>query len=1138
LTFNSKRAVFAAAFTAVALSGCATVQNLRSSDVFHHGAAQPTAAPAPAEPATPPADAPAKPESKSPFGLGWLHRKAAKPEAPPPPVDAPAPTPAPAETPPASPPKSHRFDWLHPKPKPPAPAAVAEPTAPPSAEAPASPAPKAKSQFGLGWLHRKPAEPKTPNAAPADAPTPPAPQPKSQFGLGWLHRKPAPSPATAPPPQPAPDSTPAPAGPPIASGPEAQPFATHTQGGSDVTPDPALRAGILPNGMRYVILRNASPPGQASLRLRIGAGSLEETDDQRGLMHFIEHMAFNGSANVPQGEMIKTLERHGLAFGPDTNAFTSFDQTVYQLDLPETDDDSVDTGLMLMRETAGNLLLDQTAMDKERGVILSEERLRDTPQLRIARQQYDFYYKGQLPPLRFPIGDIGVVKTAPRDRLADLYGAYYRPDRATLVVVGDFDVDKMEAKIKSGFGDWQAQAADRPDPAPVAVAPRSPETRLMIEPGGPSSLNIAWLNAPDLRADTLALRRERMVRDLGFAVLNRRYERLARADRPAFIAAGALRFTNLKTADVTQISVTAQPGRWQEAMAAADQEQRRIAQYGVSQAELDREITEARTELQQAVAGQATRKTPDLAGGIADSVEEQQVFTAPAEDLDEFEAEVRGLKAAEVSAALKAQFQGQGPLVFMTSPTPIDGGEKAVADAFAQAQQTPVTAPTAVQTKAWGYVDFGATGKVAERKEVLDLDTTFVRFENGVRLTIKPTKFRDDQVLVAVRVGDGYQDLPRDRVTPMWAVGSVFSEGGLGQLTAEEMEQVLSGKVYGAGLSVGDDAFVLSGTTRKADTELQLQVLAAYLTDPAWRPEPFERMRTYGDTLLGQVSSSPGGVFGRDGESLLRSGDPRWAFPSRAQIDNGKLSDLKALLTVPLTTGPIEVVIVGDVDVDEAIELTAQTFGALPPRHPVAPPADARRVVFPAPTSQPLKLTHQGRADQAIGYVAWPTTDFPSDPQGARETRALEQVLQLRLTDTLRSQQAVTYSPSTGLDMSWNFTGYGYVSAQVEAPPDKLDGFFTTVQAIAQDLRDKPVSADELQRALNPRVEFILKAQQTNEYWLGQLSGAQADPRKLEAIRASIPGLQRINPADVQKAAQKWLRDDKAWKLVIVPEAK
>ncbi|MCK5909293.1 MAG: insulinase family protein, partial [Caulobacter sp.] len=252
---------------------------------------------------------------------------------------------------------------------------------------------------------------------------------------------------------------------------------------SDIAPDPAWRFGVLPNGMRYAIRKNATPPAQASLRLWFDAGSLMEADDQQGLAHFLEHMAFNGSKNVPEGEMIKILERHGLAFGADTNASTGFDETVYQLDLPKTDDGTVDTSLMLLREAAGELTIAPEAVDRERGVVLSEERARDTPGYRVAIKTLSAQMEGQLPPKRIPIGKTEVLKAAPAQRIRDFYEAYYRPERAVLVAVGDFDVDAMEAKIKGRFGDWagKGQPGKTPDVGPVAK--RGPTAKLIVESG-------------------------------------------------------------------------------------------------------------------------------------------------------------------------------------------------------------------------------------------------------------------------------------------------------------------------------------------------------------------------------------------------------------------------------------------------------------------------------------------------------------------------------------------------------------------------------------------------------------------------------------------------------------------------------
>ena len=216
--------------------------------------------------------------------------------------------------------------------------------------------------------------------------------------------------------------------------------------------------------MRYAIMKNATPPGQASLRLRIAAGSLMENEDQLGLAHFMEHMAFNGTTNVPENELLRILERLGLAFGADTNAFTSFDQTAYTLELPRTNDETVDTSLRIMREQVSEALMKAEDIDAERGVIEGEERLRNTPALRSLKAQIALLAPGQRLSNRLPIGDLSIIRSAPRERFVEFYEAYYRPERATMIAVGDFDVDQMEAKIKSTFSDWTPKAADGPEP--------------------------------------------------------------------------------------------------------------------------------------------------------------------------------------------------------------------------------------------------------------------------------------------------------------------------------------------------------------------------------------------------------------------------------------------------------------------------------------------------------------------------------------------------------------------------------------------------------------------------------------------------------------------------------------------------
>ena len=220
---------------------------------------------------------------------------------------------------------------------------------------------------------------------------------------------------------------------------------------SDIPVDLDIIFGVLPNGMKYALLNNATPKDSVVLRMRFDIGSFAEAEDQRGLAHFLEHMVFNGSTNVPEGEMVKLLERKGLAFGADTNAVTGFDGTIYKLDLPNASDDLIDTGLMLMRETASEVTIDPEAVDRERGIILSERRARDSYQLRNLVAQLAFQMEGMTVANRIPVGIEEVIRTAPATRIRDLYDRYYRPERAFLVLVGDFDPAAIEELIYGMF---------------------------------------------------------------------------------------------------------------------------------------------------------------------------------------------------------------------------------------------------------------------------------------------------------------------------------------------------------------------------------------------------------------------------------------------------------------------------------------------------------------------------------------------------------------------------------------------------------------------------------------------------------------------------------------------------------------
>ncbi len=903
---------------------------------------------------------------------------------------------------------------------------------------------------------------------------------------------------------------------------------------SDLPADPAVRFGILPNGMKYAVMRNATPAHATSIRFRIGSGSLEESDTEQGLAHVLEHMAFKGSKHVAAGDMIKRLQRLGLGFGADTNAQTGWTQTVYEFDLPRSDKESLDTGLMLMREIASELTLDPKALDSERGVVLSEERLRDTPQYRAQKAQLDLFLHGQLAARRFPIGQVDIIQKAPVSLVRKFYEDNYRPDRATMIVVGDFDPAAMEAAIKARFGDWRNPATPEPGPNLGSVEARGVTVKLVPIPGGASEAVVAWARPYDTSPDTAAKEKREVVENLAIAVLNRRLARLAQSASPPFLTAQA-GFQNLFRSDkIAIVQTTAAPGGWRAALSATELEVRRLVADGVTPAELAREVTEMRTQFKAAADGATTRLSPTLAQGLVDSADQDEVFTAPSLDLQLFDDAAKGLTPADLEAATRRVFAGAGPLVELVTPETIAGGEGAVVKAFADASSATVTKRSADADLKWPYDTFGPTGTVAERRSVADLGVTQVRYANGVTLTVKPTRYRQDQVLVSVKIGGGRLELPRDRTTASWAASALVS-GGFGKIGFEDAQASLAGRVISAAFAVDDSSFAMTGATRPADLTTEMQYLTAYVADPGFRPEAFERLRTAYLAQLPQLDATPGGVLAREGAFLLSGGDPRFGLPTHQELLAAKPDDLRALLSGPFAHDPIEVTIVGDVSPEEAIAAVARTFGALPPR-PSAEPVSkgALDVEFPRPTAAPLDLTHTGRSDQAVGVVAWPMTSFYPDMKRSRVEMLTGEVFENRLLDEVRIAEGATYSPETATQLSQVFPGYGFLLAQVEMPPAKLPGFFAAASKIAADMASEGITADELVRARAPRVAGLAKSQLTNEYWLADLAGSIAEPRKLDLIRSTFPDYDAVTAADIQAAAKRWLTPDSAWRLRIV----
>jgi zinc protease len=893
---------------------------------------------------------------------------------------------------------------------------------------------------------------------------------------------------------------------------------------TDVTPDPSIRYGTLPNGMKYAIKRNATPKGAASVRLQIAFGSLGEAENERGLAHFIEHMAFNGTTHVAEGDMVKMLERQGLAFGPDTNAQTDFDTTTYMLDLPKTDEEHLDTAMFLLREVAGEIKFDPDAVARERGVILGEKRARDSFQLRQAVDSLKFDVPDTPYAKRIPIGLESVIDSASSDTLKSLYHRYYRPENATLVFVGDADPALIEAKLRKAFSDWKGIGpAGAPLPRGSVDVSRAADFHNFVDPAVPTIVDLTVMQPWEKPVDTVAYRKDKVVEALALGIVNRRIARLANSPGSPLLGGGMATDEEEDAALSTSLKIAAKDGSWKDAVDAAEQEMRRDIQQGVTASELKTEIAATEAALRTAAEQEDTRTNQAIAGAILGVVGEDKFVTTPRYRYEFFEKMAGHITPAEVSAALKSLWTGSAPLVHLSTKEPVTRTQ--IATEFKASQAVALAAPSDAAAATFAYDSFGTPGKVVEDRRITDLGVRTVRFANNVQLNIKKTDFEAGKVRFVVRLGDGILDLPKDQPGLNVMLGTISALGGLKKQSLEDLKEFGAGKVLVFGTGVADDAFVAAGATTPKDLALQMKVSAAYLLDPGFRPEAESKWHDAVPIIEKQVDAQPQSVAALRLPIVLTGGDQRFGIPSGAVLQQRSFEEARAALAPVIAKAPIEITVVGDIDEQAVIDAAASSFGAVAPRELAEKPSPkAAEAAFRSDRSR-IELTHEGQADQAVIEAVWPTTD-DHDFRIEVGMELLKDTLDIMLTEKVREALGDSYGVGLQNVMSDTFPGFGYLSASAIVSPDKMDEVEKAIDEAAAELRDKPVDADLLARARNPELEKIDHQQRDNGYWLAALSRAQSEPGRLDRIRKRKAILQSITAADLQKLAREYLRPE------------
>jgi zinc protease len=906
--------------------------------------------------------------------------------------------------------------------------------------------------------------------------------------------------------------------------------------GSDLVHDDQWKFGRLSNGVRYAVRKNGVPPGQVSIRVRIDAGSLMEKDNERGFAHLIEHLSFRGSVYVPDGESKRVWQRLGVTFGSDSNASTTFTSTTYKLDLPNATETGLDESFKILAGMMSGPALTQQALTAERPVVLAEQREQPGPQVRMQDAMLDLIFAGQPLADREPIGTVETLNAATPAAVQAFHDRWYRPERAVVIAIGDVDPAMLEAMVVKHFSDWKGVGPAPATPDFGKPTPDHPIAASIVEPAIQPMAMMVIVRPWTVFADTVIFNQKRMIDLVALRVINRRLESRARAGA-SFLAAGGDLDDVARSANVTTISVLPVGDDWETALRDARAEIAEAAATAPTQAEIDREVAEIDAVMKQRINTAAVESGVSIADDLVQAVDINETVTTPEASYDIFKQAVANkmFTPATVQASAKKVFEGVAVRALVNTHMPDPQLVTKVTAALQTDVKAAATKRRALNVSFDQLPRLGKPAKVISRERAqaaTEIDQ--VVFSNGVRLLMRQDQSEVGKVFVNVRFGRGLNALPADRPSPAWAGEGALMASGIGKLGQEELDALTGNRQIGLGFSIDEDAFELSGQTNKADLLDQLKLFAAKLAAPGWDPNPVLRAKTAMLAGYAGLSSSPDAVLSRDLELLVHSNDPRWGIPPRATVEATTPETFRKLWEPLLASGPIEVDVFGDMDSEATVKAVAETLGALKPRAASTTPPPP--VKFPAHVDKPVVRTHTGTPNQAAAVIAWPTGGGSAGIGESRKLEILAAIFRDRLIDQLRSQAGVSYSPN--IDSSWplGMTAGGKLIALGMVPPDKTDFFFQLARGIAADLIAKPVDADELDRALTPLKQMILRRSSGNMFWMTLTEGGSYDPARLASVDTLGRDYAATSPDEIQALAARFLRPDTDWTMVVVPE--
>lgn len=907
---------------------------------------------------------------------------------------------------------------------------------------------------------------------------------------------------------------------------------------SDKLPmDPAVKVGKLSNGITYYIRKNVEPQNRAELRLVMKAGSILETEEQRGLAHFMEHMNFNGTKNFPKNELVNFLEKSGIKFGADLNAYTSFDETVYMLPVPTDTLEKFEKYLSVLADWSGNATLDHTEIDKERGVVLEEARLRKGASQRMNEKLYPILFRGSKYADRLPIGKEEVIQNAPYVEFEKFKADWYRPNLQAVVAVGDFDPAVVEALIKKQFGGFENPTNEKVrekftmpltggTDAIVLTDKEQPYTIVQVYALHPESLEIDGKD-----------RRESIVNSLFNSMMGQRLRELTQKADPPFLFGNVGYNSFLAGTDVLNMVAVAKGNDVEKALTAVVDESQRALKFGFTQSELDRAKLSYKTGVEKQFAERDKTNSEAYVGELVQCFLDDVVMTDIAYDKMFLEQYLDGIKLEEINNFAKTAFSSENRVVSLMGPEKdketLPTTEKLIAILDNKNDKLEAYVDEAVVASLVGKMPIA--GKVVSEKSVAEVGVTELVLSNGVKVNLKPTDFKNDEILFRANSWGGSSLYADSEADDAGFSSFVASQSGNGNLSNTQLTKFMSGKIARVNFGVSNIGETISGSCSPKDLETALQMVYNKFTNNNLDKEVVAGSIANQLAFLKNLETTPTPekVYGDTLQSVLSD----YNFRSRPMTSERfeKINPEKAMEIFNerfKNAADFEFTFVGNFDVAKITPLLATYLGGLPATAQKEQYVDLN---IDPPAGIVNKVVKKGTEDKATVTMVM-SGDYELNDIDEDVLSALGDILRIKLTEKLREEVGGVYSPYAGVRVG-RFPSPEYsLTVRFGCAPANVDKLVALTLEEIKKIRENGATKEDIEKYINNEKLNFETNLKTNNFWLSSLASKYQKGEDIKTILERDKVLAKVTVENTKAVAKKYFSGDDLITVTLLPE--